>query len=125
MDFPWSTVAIDPAKLVVRRVWNPNGKEESLSPEGIEENLGLLSFSPSSHGIYLAAVQTEASNLLWPRRILIPTWYRMDYRISICCEVRKGLLIKLGVNVTRNSPKLFFRWVKEVAGTHLASWDLS
>lgn len=63
MDFPCSSVAIDPAKFALRRILHPDGKEGTLSPEGIEEKVGLMSFSPSSNGIYVVAVQTEAKQI--------------------------------------------------------------
>ena len=59
MEFPLSEHAPNPSRFARRFIIGPDRKEMPLLARGTEEKSGLLEFTPTNPGIYLAAVTTE------------------------------------------------------------------
>jgi uncharacterized GH25 family protein len=59
MDFPKSIHAPDVAAYPRRLLVLPDGDKSTLEPAGTEGDAGLLRFTPSKPGLYLAAVETK------------------------------------------------------------------
>lgn len=105
MDFPKSEHAPDTSKFARRMVVKPDGTDGALSAGGIDDNSGLLEFSPGSNGIYIVAVQTE------PRLITLEADDFNHYLISdglphiYNLRRKEGTLNTLGRERYSKSPK--------------------
>jgi uncharacterized GH25 family protein len=76
MDFPTSVHGPDPSQFKQRLLLLPDGSMGELKAAGIKDLSGLLQFTPSQAGIYIAAVETH------PKLITLKAEAFNDYLIK-------------------------------------------